>query len=265
MATKNPFPGMNPFLERNWGPVHTKLISLIDDEIGRQLPPDLITRPEERITIDEFAARKDYRPDIAISDRWKSGMAPVWDGDPATSTGGLLAEPQMVWIEETVERWIEIRTADGSLVTVIEVLSPANKTGAGREAYRTKQHSYLESQASLVEIDLLRDGSHVLAAPLERVREKAPGTCYHICVSRSWTPHVREVYSCPLRERLPAFRVPLRQTDPDAVLDLQPLIDRCYDAGRYYLSPHDREPHPPFEGDEAVWVDGQLRGAGLRG
>jgi hypothetical protein len=36
VATKNPFPGMNPFLERNWGPVHTKLISLIDDEIGRE-------------------------------------------------------------------------------------------------------------------------------------------------------------------------------------------------------------------------------------
>ena len=33
ISTKNPFPGMNPFLEENWAPVHTKLISYVDDEI----------------------------------------------------------------------------------------------------------------------------------------------------------------------------------------------------------------------------------------
>jgi hypothetical protein len=36
----------------------------------------------------------------------------------------------------------------------------------------------------------------------------------------------------PLRQRLPAIRVPLRRTDPDAALDLQVLIEQCYERGR---------------------------------
>ena len=42
-----------------------------------------------------------------------------------------------------------------------------------------------------------------------------------------------EFYVLPLRERLPAIRVPLRRTDLDAALDLQVLIDQCYERGRY--------------------------------
>jgi Protein of unknown function (DUF4058) len=37
----------------------------------------------------------------------------------------------------------------------------------------------------------------------------------------------------PLRQCLPAIRVPLRRTDPDAALDLQVLVDQCYERGRY--------------------------------
>ncbi|MCP5540084.1 MAG: DUF4058 family protein [Akkermansiaceae bacterium] len=256
---------MNPFLERNWGPVHTALIGYIWEEVGRQLPEDLVARPEERIEIDEVTPPSAYRPDVAVSEDWKSGTPRQWTPGTETESAGTLAEPQMVWVEELIERWIEIRTAEGRLVTAVELLSPANKTGGGWDTYRRKQRAYLQSRASLVEIDLLRQGTHVLAAPLKSVAEKAPGTCYHICVSRASTPQCREVYSCPLRERLPAFRLPLRETDSDIALDLQPLIDRCYEAGRYYLSPHDRDPEPPFADDaETAWVHERLAAAGLR-
>lgn len=265
VSTKNPFPGMNPFLERNWGPVHAKLVSWIDDEIGRQLPADLIVRPEERIEIDEIPRPAAYRPDVAVSEEWKRGRPPRWTPGQPGSGDGNLAEPQVVWLEETVERWIEIRTAEGRLVTAIEILSPSNKFGPGADAYKAKQRAYLESCASLVEIDLLRQGRHVLAAPLGLIAKKADGTCYHICISRAWTPQCCEVYSCPLRERLPAFRLPLRETDADIVLDLQPLIDRCYEAGRYYLSPHGDDPETPFaDEEEKAWVHQQLVAAGLR-
>lgn len=36
----NPFPGMNPFLERHWSDVHTKLIAYIADALAEQLPPE---------------------------------------------------------------------------------------------------------------------------------------------------------------------------------------------------------------------------------
>src|SRR4051812_16586526 len=54
---------------------------------------------------------------------------------------------------------IEIRdAAERQLVTAIEVLSPTNKHGEGREEYRIKRQRILLSPAHLMEIDLLRTG-----------------------------------------------------------------------------------------------------------
>lgn len=52
----------------------------------------------------------------------------------------------------------------------------------------------------------------------------------------------REVDPIPLRERLPVNRVPLRPTDADVMLELQPLIDPCHQRGRSHLK------GPPFAG-----------------
>jgi hypothetical protein len=50
MTRDNPFPGMNPFLERHWADVHTRLIAYICDEIAGQLPSELNARAEEHVT-----------------------------------------------------------------------------------------------------------------------------------------------------------------------------------------------------------------------
>ena len=63
---------------------------------------------------------------------------------------------------------------------------------------------------------------------------------------------------------MPAIRIPLRPTDKDIVLDLQPLIDRCYEVGRYCEGRFAEDPEPPFPPEEAVCVDERLREAGLR-
>ena len=263
ISTKNPFPGMNPFLERTWPPVHSVLITFIWEEIASRLPDDLVARPEERLAIDEIEPGDSYRADVGITETWKQGASPTWL--PATMPAGegiVIAEPQILRVDDDVERWIEIRTAAGRLVTVIELLSPANKD-TGRERYKLKQADYLHSTASLVEIDLLRSGRFTLPV-VEREIRKPAGTCYFIGVSRASRPGIREVYCCPLQERLPAIRLPLRRTDQDIVLDLQPLIDRCYELGRYYKGRFDEVPDPPFAPDEAAWVDECLRAAGLR-
>ena len=52
------------------------------------------------------------------------------------------------------------------VVTVIEILRPSNKVpGPGRDLYLKKQRELREGNVSLVEIDLLRQGSRVLSAP----------------------------------------------------------------------------------------------------
>src|SRR5947208_5462061 len=75
--------------------------------------------------------------------------------------------------------FIEIRDRDGwQLVTVIELLSPANKyAGPDREQYLAKRAELLVSTVHLVEIDLLRGGRRM---PMEDV----PECDYCVLVSR---------------------------------------------------------------------------------
>lgn len=253
---------MNPFLERNWGQVHTALISLIWESIAGRLPAGLVARPEERLAIDEFASGTGYGADVGVTETWQHGVAPAWE--PETTGDVALAAPEILRVDEEVERWIEIQTEDGRVVTVIELLSPNNKN-ADFSRYKLKQHNYLQSHTSLVEIDLLRGGHLTLPVPGERLRKWPAGVCYNICCARAWRPGTRELYKWPLRDRIPAFRLPLRSTDKDLALDLQPLVDRCYELGRYYAGRYETDPDPPFPTDDAAWVDQQLRAAGLRG
>jgi hypothetical protein len=73
-----------------------------------------------------------------------------------------------------------------------------------------------------------------------------------------------EVYPIGLRDRLPAIRVPLRPTDSDVVVDLQPLINQCHERGRYHLLNYRLELDPPLSPEEAAWVDEILRAHALR-
>lgn len=61
---------------------------------------------------------------------------------------------------ETQERYLEIReVGTATVVTVVEVLSPKNKrSGEGKVKYDAKRQNILNSNANLVEIDLLRTG-----------------------------------------------------------------------------------------------------------
>jgi hypothetical protein len=130
---------------------------------------------------------------------------------------------------------------------------------------QTRQHNYLESSASLVENDLLRGGRRTLPIPDELLRKWSPEACYAVCCSRAWRPGTRDLYKWSLRDRIPAFRIPLRPTDKDVVIDLRPLIDRCYEVGRYYVERFDANPDPLFSPEDAAWADRLLRTAGLRG
>src|SRR5207249_4748334 len=111
---------------------------------------------------------------------------------------------------------------------VIEFLSLANKTkGPGQDIYLKKQAELKQGGVSLVEVDLLRDGKRVLSLPENHIPRRWR-TTYQVCVRRGWKTGVYEIYAVPLRQRLPAIRIPLRETDEDIRLDLQDLIDKAY-------------------------------------
>lgn len=262
MTKENPFPGMNPFLERHWSDVHSNLISYVRDAIAESLPAELKARSKERVTLHD-AEEKDIhlRADVAVVESWKSGVPPQWEPEAKREDGIVATAPRIVLVSEETERWIEISDANGKLVTVIEVLSPAKK-GTNRQDYIERRNTYVNARVNLVEIDLLRGGRHSLVVPSSALGKTA-GTHYVTCVYRAPSTTQLEVYETSLREPLPNISIPLRTHDADVVLALQPLVNRCHRMGAYWSADYRNVPEPELPGDDAAWVNEQIREAGL--
>jgi len=128
---------------------------------------------------------------------------------------------------ELREEYIEIRRrSDDQLVTLLEVVSPANKTtAAGRAAYLNTRQQASAVGSSLVEIDLVLQGQPTL----EYSRDNLPQWDYAVTVTRAWYRERFEIYTTTLQKRLPRFRLPLAATERDMVLDLQSSFTLCYD------------------------------------
>jgi Protein of unknown function (DUF4058) len=155
------------------------------------------------------------------------------------------------------------RQSGQRVVTVIEVVSPTNKyAGPGRESYVAKQDEVRRSATHLVEIDLLRTGPHVLAVPEWAARRQGPYD-YLACVNRAHGLRDRfQLYSRGLRQRLPRVRIPLAGDDPDALLDVQAVLARTYEAGCYRdRLRYDAPCVPPLAPDDQAWADGRIREA----
>jgi len=261
MNMKNPFPGMNPWLEDYWRDVHASLLVYARDQLGGELPPGLHARVDERLAIDVGEEKpREYLPDVALTEPWDQPTSPALGMAGATMKA---AEPEIVDLSQVKLRHLEIVDSREHVITVIEVLSPSNKEGAeSRHDWSLKRVNYLRGGINLVELDLLRSGGWVL--PERHLLRPAPATgrvCYHACVTRPPRVNRHEFYSVPLRQRLPIIRIPLRRTDPDVALDLQSLIDQCYERGHYATQiRYEKPPHQALPEEEAAWVRGILAG-----
>jgi hypothetical protein len=255
---------MDPWLEQFRGDVHARLILYACDQLQGLLPRNLRARVQERVFVDSpQVGERNVYPDLRVVER---GRGPSTAAPPRTV---LTAQPLILQIadEPVTETFIEIIDVGSGrrVVTVIEVLSPANKRpGPGQDLYLKKQGEVLGGMVSLVEIDLLREGKSVLSVETWRI-PASHRTTYRVAVRRGWKPLEAEIYAVPLRERLPTIRVPLRETDADVALDLQSILDRSYDNGGYQDDiDYETEPDPALEKDDAAWADTWLREKGLR-
>jgi hypothetical protein len=243
---KSPFPGMDPYLEQHWRDVHHRLITYACDLLQEKMPADLRARVEERVFVESaFGTERS-----------------------SCSEARAIEEPLILHMQDepVSEGRIEIIDVGSGqrVVTVIEFLSVSNmQPGEGRDLYLAKQREMRDAGVSLVEIDLLRGGQWALAVPRNRVPADYR-TPYQVCVRRGWRPQHAEVYRVPLRSPLPTIRIPLRESDEDATLPLQQIIDQCYRNGRYDDIDYTIAPHPPLEADDAAWLDELLRERGKR-
>jgi hypothetical protein len=211
---------MDPYLEQSWRDVHHSLCTYSRDDLQKQLGGGLIARVNERLVVElpTERARAVY-PDVRIVER------PGVELDPTFSAGATaIAEPLTVEIdiesEAHYEGFIEILDPKGgTVITIIEFLSMTNKSSQGREDYLRKQKEIRLADVSLVEINLLRAGFNVTQVPTDRIPETAR-TPYYAVVHRAWAGKKHEVYPMPLRAPLPKIKIPLRQSDPEASLDL---------------------------------------------
>jgi hypothetical protein len=256
---------MDPYLERHWRSVHARLIVYSADTLQRRLPRGLKARIEERVYIESPAGReRDLIPDVYVCETSRRSVHKK--PKPAKRHGNgrvALADPITIDLGdlELVERFISIRDDrdDRRVITTIEFVSPTNKVpGPGRDAYLQKQGDCLAAGASLVEIDLVRTGKHVLAVPASHLPPEKR-TPYLICVRRAVSPRSAQIYPVSLRDQLPAFPIPLRAEDSEPVLDLQRLLNSVYTEGGYDDIDYAQDPEPPLDPADAKWADALLR------
>lgn len=249
----NPFPGMNPYLERHWADVHARLVTHICEAIQPQLPEDLVAQVEESLIV-EKGEPQTWRPDVTIirepETQYKVRAAATDPPEPA--------KPLVMRSDPETSRWIEIIDLDtgGRVVTAIELLSRSNKSGErSREKFLNRRQDYREAGANIVEIDLLRGGPRILMVSESRIPpdRRAP---YYVCIFRPHRQEEREVFPLPLRQPLRDIPIPLRPTDQEVTLPLQKLIDHVFTMGRYDRKiDYQRPLEPALPPEDAKWAD----------
>jgi hypothetical protein len=248
------FPGMNPYLENPelWSEVHFGLISALARSLNAVITPKYRAAVEKRVYEDTLLVGI---PDVSVFQRSSSdSRAEVTKPQQTTAT---LSEPLVITVpiaEETQERYLEIReVGTGTVVTVVEVLSPKNKrSGEGRVKYDAKRQAVLNSTAHLVEIDLLRAGE---AKPMAG----GVSSDYRILVSRADRRPAAELYPFNLRDSLPRFLLPLHSGDREPVVDLQNLLEQVYQEAALELAiDYTQQPNPPLSEADFHWIQSLL-------
>jgi len=264
----SPFPGMDPWLEDSevFPDLHHTLITLAREAINAKLPPGYVATSANRVWVDDELVRE---PDVALfgHERHPNDNG---NGNGGTATALALAGLTAIAVRQSdpeEEAYLEIRSARGKrLVTAIEIISLANKRAGkkGRETYMEKQDEYRLSGVNLVEIDLLRAGPHVSAILKEDLQKVLGGFDYHVSVVVARGRTTRHAVGIKLADRLPAFAIPLDRGVAPVMLDLQPLLDRAYDGGRYTeLFDYGSPCNPPLSPEQQTWAEGILRAKGL--
>jgi hypothetical protein len=244
---------MDPYLEGDlWMSVHTDLCGEIARQLAPKVRPKYVVLSTRRVVLappDENEQTYGNRfPDVGV----------LTTAPPATPPTGLAAAPLILpaeFPEPIPHISVEIRdVAQRRLVACIEVLSPTNKVGPGREEYAGKRLQILSGSAHLLEIDLLRSGTRFpTGKPL-------PASPYFVFLSRAERRKDVEVWPISLKAPLPEVAVPLLAGDADARLDLQQALKTVYDILGYDELIDYRQP-PPGSWSEAdlQWLDQQLR------
>jgi len=261
----SPFPGMDPYLERRdlFPDLHGSLIFCLKEHLQSRLPEPYYASSSRRTWVEVSERYVEPELDVVIP-RDISNTQP---GAGAAVAVAERSEPVVVrveqdeWRENSLDIFIGPRR-ERRLVTSIEVLSPSNKTpgNKGRGLYLQKQQEVLESRAHLIEIDLLRYGTHTTAVPHDWLRHQVGAFDYHVCSHQYDVPNEFNIYPIRLEQSLPLIKVPLLPGDGSVEVDLQAVYNRAYDAGPYRreIDYANELPDPLLDEQQTRWAREQI-------
>ena len=246
-----PFPGMDPWLEHPaiWPDVHNRLITAIRERTGPSSCTEVLRRPRAtHLCVEPGELVFVGRPDIVVGRPASADVAYEPDEvEESTAVGILDVE---VPINDKLQEWfLEIHDVEtGTLVTVLEILSPFNKIHPqGREKYIKKRTRIFGSLTNLVEIDLLRAGEPM---PLRR---KPARSDYRILISRGSTRPKAKLATFNVRQPIPSIPIPLLPEDGEPDLDLGAVFHALYDRARFDLRlNYAKPPVPPLNKEVVV-------------
>jgi hypothetical protein len=264
----SPFPGMDPYLEGEmWQEFHDRLANQISAQLMPLLSPKYVALLAKRYVIDRSALgifdvlrERVIYPDVHVVETPETPPA-AGLGGPAVAIARPAVELPSLYPADVPQLSVEIRdVAERRLVTLIEILSPANKHGDGAREYAARRLELMRTQTHILELDLLRQGSRIQLA------EAPPPAPYYIYLSRLQRRPLTEVWPLPLRQPLPTVPVPLLPPDPDVPLNIQAAVQACFDlVGYERLLDYTGPPPPPALSDtDAAWVSDRLQAAGVR-
>ncbi len=261
---ENPFPGMNPYLERAdlWPSVHNRIIVGLSENLARRLRPNYIVSIEQRVYITEEPGSNGQQqriPDLLVlGDVGAVPHAERLVAEPVQREGAIAVQLPAIELER--ERYLKvIRVDTREVIAVIELLSPTNKSGDGRKEYLAKRGEIKYSPAHLVEIDLLRAG------PPMPVVGDVPHNYYRILVANARLGPEAHLYAFGLRNRIPEFVMPLVEGAEGIAVNLTPVVNDVYTGGAYDLRiDYQQDPEPPLSCADQKWLDRFLRQQGLR-
>jgi len=241
---------MNPFLEQNdtWEDFHGRFVPAIADRLERLVGEHYVVKIEVRLYLHELSAeerRYFAKADVGVV------KAPVNVAIASPSATLTTAPLPLTLPAVEVERHASVEIRDRRnrrVVTVIELLSPTNKTpGPDHMDYLAKRSQLLAGRTHFVEIEMRRGG--------ERPRLPDLPTCdYYVLVSRAEDRPKLGMWPVSLHDQLPAIPIPLSAPDHDVLLDLQELLHAVYDAANYGKYIYGETPDPPLRPDDAEWA-----------
>jgi hypothetical protein len=257
----SPFPGFDPFLEDQgyWREFHTKYLSNMQDALAERLPDAYEVRIEERLSLDyeeHEVPHRDVQPDALIVRSSPPSRARSAPSAAATLEPVLLTLPSRR-MEEVIEKRLAIRRfPNRELVTAIELLSPSNKRAPGERLYNRKRLDLIHQDVHLVELDLLIGGARL---PMD---DELPPGHYFAFVSRAEDRPLSETYAWTIRDPLPTIPIPLKEPDPDIMLDLASIFATVYERARWgrsidYAAPLD----VPLSKEDRAWAEELARKA----